>query len=291
MNKNRMEILKANGIDTGRFFTLTVNETIPAGTKINISIEGNEELATNIIEDGYVRNTRLHRRFVAAQYMRMLNSDEGWHGYLNYRYGYMYTFDMMLEEVRVLAHLEKVDAATFNERKQFFTLDVVRQVIGDYYRDVTKYTSSLPKKNCKRRPYVNINGIGNVFVSDITMKINMPLIVLIEKCAMSETYSDMYWNLACLRKAMIKLPYNTKKSRAWVNAFQKEGAFYTLKNLIMFHDVKLVYNDRMYQDAETSMVALNEIVKSYEGYQMNALLKETIKANNFDFARSVAAHN
>ena len=49
--KNRFETLKVNGIDTGRYFTLTVNETIPAGTTINISIEGNE-VANKIIEDG-----------------------------------------------------------------------------------------------------------------------------------------------------------------------------------------------------------------------------------------------
>lgn len=28
MNNNRIETLKKNGIDTGRFFTLVVNETI-----------------------------------------------------------------------------------------------------------------------------------------------------------------------------------------------------------------------------------------------------------------------
>lgn len=289
MNKNRMETLKANGIDTGRYFTLVVNEDIKAGTRINISLEENE-VAQKIIEDGYVKNTKLHRRWVAAQYMRMLNSSLGWHGYLNVRYSYMYTIDMMLEEVRVLAHLEKVDKATFNERKQFFTLDVIKRVIGDYYKDVVKYTSNLPKKNCKGRPYVNINGIGNVFVSDLSMKVDMPLRVLTEKCAMSETYSDMYWNLACLRKAMIKLPYDTKKSKTWVDAFQKEGAYYTLKNLVLFHDVNLYYDRTFYDAGDSSMVALREIVKDYEGYQMNALLKKTIEMNNFDFARSIAEH-
>ena len=289
MNKNRMETLKANGIDTGRYFTLVVNEDIKAGTKINISIEGNE-VAEKIIEDGYVKNTRLHRRWVAAQYMRMLNSPMGWHAYLNSRYGYMYQFDMMLEEVRVLAHLEKVDKATFNERKQFFTLDVVKRVIGDYYKDVVKYTSNLPKKNCKGRPYVNINGIGNVFVSDMSMKVDMPLRVLIEACAKSETYKEMHWNLAMLRNVMIKLPYDTKKSKTWVDAFQKEGAYYTLKNLVLFHDVSLYYDRTFYDAGDSSMVALREIVKDYEGYQMNALLKKTIEMNNFNFAKSISEH-
>lgn len=289
MNKNRMETLKANGIDTGRYFTLVVNEDIKAGTKINISIEGNE-VAEKIIEDGYVKNTKLHRRWVAAQYMRMLNSSLGWHGYINTRYSYMYTIDMMLEEIRVLAHLEKVDKATFNERKQFFTLDVIRRVLGDYYKDVVKYTSSLPRKNCKGRPYVSINGVGNVFVSDLSMCIDMPIRAMIEACAISETYEAMYYHMKNLRKNMIKLPYDTKKSKTWVDAFQKEGAYYTLKNLVLFHNVSLYYDREFYDAGDSSMVALREIVKDYEGYQMNALLKKTIEMNNFDFARSISEH-
>ena len=285
--KNRFETLKANGIDTGRYFTLTVNETIPAGTKINISIEGNE-VANKILEDGYVRNTRLHRRFVAAHYFKMLNSDLGWNGYLNRNYGFMYTLDMMLEEVRVLAHLEKVDAATFNERKQFFTKEVVHRVLEDYYTSMVNYIGTLPKKNCKGNPYVTLKGYGHVFCSNIEAEVLEPLRRAIKMCGNSRSYAELYITFAVLRRSMIKLPYDTKKSKTWVDAFQKEGAFYTLKNLIMFHGVKLVYNGRIYQDAETSMVALNEIVRGYEGYMMNALLKETIRVNNFDFARSVA---
>ena len=285
--KNRFETLKANGIDTGRYFTLTVNETIPAGTKINISIEGNE-VANKIIEDGYVRNTRLHRRWVAAQYMRMLNSDIGWNGYLNRNYGFMYTLDMMLEEVRVLAHLEKVDAATFNERKQFFTKEVVHGVLEDYYTSMVNYIRTLPKKNCKRNPYVTLKGYGHVFCSNIEAEVLEPLRRAIKMCGDSRSYAELYITFAVLRRSMIKLPYDTKKSKTWVDAFQKEGAFYTLKNLIMFHNVKLVCDGRMHQTMETSMYALNENVRSYEGYQMNAMLKATIKANNFDFARSVA---
>jgi len=290
MNKNRIETLKANGIDTGRYFTLTVNETIPAGTKINISIEGNE-IAKNIVEDGYVKNTRLHRRWVAAQYMRMLNSNEGWHGYLNNRYGYMYTIDMMLEEIRVLAHLEKVDTTTFNERKQFFTKEVASRVLEDYYTDMVNHIKSLPKKNCKGQPYVSIKGYGYVFCENIEAEVLEPLKKAIKMCSSSKSYAELYITFAILRRSMIKLPYETKKSKTWIDAFQKEGAFYTLKNLIMFHNVKLVCDGRMHQTMETSMYALNENVRSYEGYQMNAMLKATIAANNFDFARSVAAHN
>lgn len=288
MNRNeRMEILKNNGVNVGKYFTLVVEQDIPAGTKINISIEGNE-VAQKIIEDGYVKNTRLHRRFVAAQYFKMLESREGWNAYLNNYYGYMYTIDMMIEEVRVLSKLEKADKTTFNERKQFFTKEVVRKVLIDYMNDLVKYLGGLPTKNCRGTAYVNIKGYGNVFCFEVDAKVIEPIRRAIEMCCNCNSYAELYIMMACLRKSMIKLPYDTKKSKAWVNAFQKEGAFYTLKNLLMFHGVELYCDGAFYDSGESSMQALNALVPDYEGYQMNALLKATIDANHFNFKNSIS---
>lgn len=291
MNNNRIETLKKNGVDTNRFFTLVVNETIPAGTRINISIDENEAIAKEILESGYVKNTKLHRRFVAAQYFRMLNSADGWHDYLNRNYGYMYQFDMMIEEVRVLKEIAKSDMDTFNERAQFFTHAVVMQVLHDYRKDVIKYISELPRKSCKKVPYVYIKGYGNVFIKDIDENVLAPINAVIGRCGACVDYNALYSALVYFKSRMVKLPYYTKKSKAWVDAFQKEGAFYTLKNLIMFHDVNLAYGGGVYNTQKSSMNALNELVCNYEGYKMHALLKKTIEVNNFNFAASIEAHN
>lgn len=293
MNKNRIEMLKANGVDTGRFFTLIVGEDIKAGTRINISFEGNEvvsEIAKDIRESGYVKNTRLWRRWVAAQYMRMLHSDLGWSGYLAKHYGYMYQFDMMLDEVRVLAHLEREDAATFNERKQFFTMDVINRVFENYFSDMVNFITKLPKKKCRGRDYVTIKGYGDVFVDDITERIELPVRDAICFCHESHDYCELYNNMKHLKERMIVLPYDTKKSRVWIDAFQRAGAFYTLKNLVLFHGVELYYNEAFYDCGDDSMKALDTIVQNYEGYRMHALLKKTIEMNNFNFARSCEAH-
>lgn len=298
MKKNeRMEILKNNGVDTSKYFTLLVNETIPAGTKINISIDNfvnatpnvYSSIANQIVEDGYVKNTKLHRRFVAAHYMRMLESSEGWHGYLNSHYGYMYQFDMMFEEVRVLSKLEKKDKETFDERRQFFTFEVINRVLDDYIRAVKKHINSLKVKKCHGRPYVSISGFGGVFVDEIDRRVLNPIETAARLCRNNKTYGNLYDSLMVFKRVMIKLPYETRKSKNWVDAFQGEGAFYTLKNLIMFHDVELYYDGRFY-DKYNAMEILNNLAGRYEGYQMNALLKETIKMNDFNFWDSVEAH-
>ena len=72
----------------------------------------NDVILENIIADGYVKNTKLFRRFVMAQMFQMLNyvsydgRNRGYNDYLRTRYGYDYTLKMMLEEVRVLSKQE-----------------------------------------------------------------------------------------------------------------------------------------------------------------------------------------
>ena len=114
--KERMEKMNAMGIDTGKFFTVNFPEGLKPGSKITLSVNENGEytfedmnkindpILNQIIEDGYVRNTKLHRRFVMAQMFHMLNyvsydgRDKGYNDCLRRCYGYKYTIDMMIED-------------------------------------------------------------------------------------------------------------------------------------------------------------------------------------------------
>jgi hypothetical protein len=96
-----------------------------------------------------------------------------------------------------------------------------------------------------------------------------------------------------MRYSFVKLPYKTPKSKAWIDAYKGEGAYYTLKNLIMFHDCVVytgkygVFNyDKSANLRGTDAVAfLNRKLDEYkdEGWRMFALMKKVIKDNNFDF--------
>lgn len=290
MKTNRMETLKNNGVDTNKYFTLVANNDIPAGTRFNVEVEAPyAEVAKAIQEDGYVKNSRLHRRFITAHYFRMLNSSMGWHGYLNACYDYMYQFKMMTEEVRVLSKLQKKDAAVFNERSKFFTLDAVKEVLTNYVAAVEKYIAEQPIKHCKGKPYIYVKSYGNCFIDDLDIKVVSPIKVLVNMCKKCYNYSEMYDTLCMLNKVMIRLPYHTKKSKAWVNAFQASGAYYSLRNLVMYHDVVLPVGNVVYEK-DLAVYALKELINehNYKGYQLNALLKKTIEYNNFDFKKSIS---
>lgn len=303
MNKNeRMNKLANAGIETGKYFNINLPEGLAPGATISLVINENGQpvfvngnqndvVANQIIEDGYVRNTKLHRRFIMAQTFHMLNYKsydgkyEGYTDYLNLMYGYDYTFKMMLEEIRVLSKLEVKDQESFEERSHFFTKEVVVNVLLDYMDKLRDYVDKLPDRKCKGVPYKRIKGV-DIFVDDLNKKLYIPMQDRINEVLIAWNYTKMYQALKKFMNNMIKLPYYTPKSKVWVEAFKGEGAYYTLKNLVMFHDCKV--EPRCYADvgyATDSMGYLQWALDAYkgEGYRMLALLKKVIKDNDFDF--------
>jgi hypothetical protein len=293
LNKNeRMNKLNAMGINTKKYFTVDLDN----GEKIHIIIDENgnpikvdDVIANNIIEDGYVRNTKLHRRFVMAQMFHALNyksydgRKEGYNEYIK-RFGIKYEFDMMLEEIRVLSKLEAKDVETFLERSHFFTKDVVAQTMTDYVTELKKYVEKLPNKNCKGVPYKRIKGV-DVFVADLQKKIYSPLEKEINRLKYATNYNEMYRVVRNFMNDMIALPYDTPKSKAWIDAYKGEGAFYTLKNLVMFHGCGIKVDQFDVRYGMGAVAFLNEKLNEYkgEGWRMFALMKKVVADNNFDF--------
>ena len=292
LNKNeRMNALNAKGVNTSKYFTVDLEN----GTKITLIIDENgnpikveDTIANQIIEDGYVRNTKLHRRFVMAQMFHALNyksydgRKEGYNEWLK-GFGIKYEFDMMLEEIRVLSKLEARDRDTFVERSHFFTKDVVAQTMSDYVAELKKYVDKLPNKNCKGVPYKRIKGM-NVFVADLQKKVYSPFEREINRLKYASNYNEIYRIVRSFMNDMIHLPYNTPKSKTWIDAYKGEGAFYTLKNLVMFHGCGIMVDRKMVYGAAAVSV-LNNRLREYkgEGWRMFALMKKVIKDNNFDF--------
>ena len=301
LTKNeRMEKMNNAGIGTGKFFTLNVAENIPAGTKIHVMIDGegnyipvcggNDAIANQIIADGYVRNTRLFRRFVMAQMFRALNSEHkyweknGYNNYIKKHYSFQYTFDMMLEEITVLSKLEVRDFESFVERSHFFTKDVVVKVMNDYIVEFKAYVNGLQTKHCKGIPYKTIKG-NDIFVADLDKKVYKPLEYIIGAMKRANSYEEMRKILVKFKRQMIKLPYETEKSKAWFDAYKGEGAFYTLKNLIMYHDCYIISDRAEKLTGYKAVCFLNSKLDEYqgEGWRMFALMKKVIEDNKFDF--------
>ena len=300
--KERMEKLNKAGLDTSKYFTLDVSEDIPAGAKIHIVVdkdgnyipevisEKNDTILEQIIEDGYVRNTKLFRRFVMAQMFSALNyvsydgKDKGYHACLRNHYSYDYTLKMMLEEVKVLSKLETRDVESFEERSHFFTKEVIITVLEDYIEKLKEYVDNLPNRNCKGVPYKRVKGT-NIFNADLDKKVYAPLGYIVLEIKYAKDYTAIHKALSKFVRDAIKLPYNTPKSKVWIDTFKGEGAFYTLKNLVMFHDCKICYGNMGYScTGMEAMDYLDEKLDEYkgEGWRMFALMKKVIADNGIN---------
>ena len=294
LNKNeRMNKLNTMGVNTSKYFTVDLDN----GTKIHLIIDENgnpvkveDTIANQIIEDGYVRNTKLHRRFVMAQMFHGLNfkswdgRKEGYNEWLK-RFGFEYEFDMMLEEIRVLSKLETRDNDTFIERSHFFTKEVIIDTMNDYIEELKKHIETIPNKNCKGVPYKRIKG-RDIFVVDIDKKVYAPLRHDINMVRFASNYNEIYRAVRYFMGNMIDVPYKTPKSKSWIDAYKGEGAFYTLKNLVMFHGCGIMVDRKMVYGAAAVSV-LNNRLREYkgEGWRMFALMKKVIADNNFDFKK------
>ena len=307
LTKNeRFAKLHNAGVDTNKYFTLNVGEAIPAGAKIHIVVDKdgnyipeivtekkNDAVVDKIISDGYVRNTKLHRRWVMAQMFQMLNYvsyDGQYSGYtdcLNKSYGYEYTLSMMTEEIRVLSKLEVRDMESFVERSHFFTKDVVVKVLEDYLEKLKEYIATIPDRNCKCLPYKRIKGV-NIFNADLDKKIYSNVRTYIFRVKYAKSYADIYRSLDAFMQNHVKLPYGTAKSKEWIDAFKGEGAYYTMKNLIMYHNCVFYngYHYPMYGNTTGHMNFLKSKLDEYqgEGWRMFALMKKVIEDNEINTA-------
>lgn len=330
--EGRMEKLQAAGVDTKKYFNINLNN-IPVGSPVQVIIDGVEynltlgqaqngnnngqvssveafstptpwkpaptvdPIANQIIEDGYVRNTKLHRRWVMAQTFNMLNSssynhkthnyENGWDAYVRNSLSYMYQFEMTLEELRVLSKLEGRDIETFNERSSFFTKEVVIELCNQYLRQLKKYVNNQKVRKCKGEPYVRLHKYGNVFNKDLRSKVYNPIDAAILAVSVSRNYQEIYNAFKVFISVTPKLPHSTPKCPQWKDAFKGSGAFYTLKNMIMFHDITLEGMSR-----DKSMDKLNDLLTEYKGeyWKFHMLLKKVIEYNDFNFQKSIEIH-
>jgi hypothetical protein len=293
---DRMETLKNFNVDTSKYFNVMISKEAPKGTTFTITIgddgepkvnmEMVQQILNNIEDEGYVKSNKLFRRWVMAQTFRMLNHPRGWKAALDEK-PYFYQWTMLENELHAMSKLEVEDKVTFEQRKCFFTKEVILDMLKDYkVRAGEYYKKNWGYYNHSYATTVYNNAIG---IADIT----------IQGISNSSSYGQYYHIIKEFNRESIKgrpdirLPKETEKCKVWIEAFKGAGAYYTLENLMKYHlgsqFMVPAYNRPCVVDRIRGLVDLEAKKLEYknEWWKLFGYMKEIIRLNGFDFNKAM----
>ncbi len=214
------------------------------------------EFYQKIMNDGYVFNPYIHRRWLPAQYSRIKNKVSL--DYLRDILHIDYIYYLIVDEINKLYTLSKYDKEAYYERKSFFTIDVCKEVLLAYYEGLkNSLTTSLynvggqrefdyfvfPSSMTTVTTMKLLRGLdGKIYSKQETEKTDEIICKEINKQVDSIKEADTYAELRFIIKKSI---FNGKKIRytsyprtevptCFYEAFWKSGAYYSIKHKIMF---------------------------------------------------------
>lgn len=302
----RLEALKAAGVDVSKYFPLGDDQLIKIenGTAVPVDMDDAtiDAVGKKIVEGGYVSNWKLFRRWVMSQMFHMLrNMKEDGKSFneVLQKKGYEYQWRMLEDELYAQVKMsEHGDFDNVGSRNRWFNGDVASDMATDYISKLRKYVDDnliynvkkdkdgnekkTYKHTCKGNPYVRLQN-KDIFVADLERKVYTPLRDLANEMAAVPTYKQLYDAVRKFNKNRKHLEWNTKQADAFINAYKGSGAYYTMRNLIMFHGARFLKGGRKMSEA-ASLKELESKAKSYDeqGWRMLGVLKQLIKESNID---------
>lgn len=266
-----------------------------------VLVMANDPIAQSIVNDGYVKNSSLFRRFIFAHTMKMLeyvdrrnSRRKGWEACMKDCYAYSYQFEMLADELHTLAKLQKEDPEYFAERTRFFNGSVTVALLEDYLYRLKKYCKKQMRENPRKyrgEQYVKLSRYGNVLVKDLNNKVYIPIcngIADVRGAVSGNNYSLIEKTFRdFMNKLYNKLPYDTPKCATFKDAFKGAGAYYSLQNAIRFHNVVFKNCINKY-DSELKLKELLNGEYRNNVWKFHNLLVETIALNKFDLKQSIA---
>ena len=279
---DRIEALKAAGIDVSNLFAMGDDMLVRVVDGVPSQVSDDDPIFNSIVSVGTIPDRRLFRRWVMSQMFHILRSMEPYRERtfvdVVQDFGYEYQWKMLEEELRVQAKLAKEDSENFHERNRWFNDKVVADMMKDYIEKLRIYIDGLNVKHCKGMPYKTIRGT-HIFCVDINAKVFCPLNKLIGKLdSIHGDAKDLYDIVRKFNQKRVRLAHDTKQSKAFIDAYKGAGAFYTMKNLILFHGCKF-RNKGKFMSKDASMAKLTLETASNDGWQMLGIMKKLIEDN------------
>lgn len=285
--------------DNGDFRTVYINEPMDrvflsiANDLLFKPVPEDDPIFAAIVTSQTVPNRRLFRRWVMAQMFHMLTQKKygerypmGFTEALNCK-GYKYSWEMAVEEYRVQTKLSIDDKENFAERNRWFNKAVAVVMAEHYMTQLKAHVKTLKTRKCKGVPYVHLYK-RDIFVSDLQAKVYRPLYKALDFINRARTPQQLYSALNEFYRKVKKvwLSFDTPQCPEFKDAYKGVGAFYTLKNLILFHGCQFPTASSTHLSMGILYGYVND--KNLEGYKMLGILKEFLSANNINIEAKMA---
>ena len=220
-------------------------------------IAKNSRFFGRMMEDGYVFNPYIHRRWLPKQYRKLL-SDAGmptsfreFCQYIEVHFSNRYWLKFVDDELNKLINLNRYDVKAFKERSQFFTVDIIKKPYVDYVSGFSEKAKKIMNLSCssgiyyfKYKNYYNAVPVKYLCrMMDGTYKISNSYFDKLEdaksRIENSMVYSEIKAGIEILDDLGVleyfhNIPLNYETKGRLIYAYIREGAYYTIKDALMF---------------------------------------------------------
>lgn len=292
----RIAALKAAGVDVSNYFPMGEEMVVKVVDGVPVQVTDDDPVFASIAGGGHIRNYTLYRRWVMSQMFHMLDRMERQNVSFNTLLqdkGYHYQWRMLekelLDQYKMLKHKDKV---CYEQRALWFNGSVASYMAFDYVKKLRSYVEKLLRNGthtCKGKPYVRLSS-ENIFVSDLESKLYSPLRDL--ALAMRGANGERLYRLVVkFNKLMKRLPADTKQSVAFINAYKGSGAYFTMRNMVLFHGARFkqgphstMYTTKSLEHIESKAA---EYARADEGWRLLGVLKQLIADSDMSVSAKI----
>lgn len=293
----RINALRKAGVDVSNLFAIyddKGDEFIARNENGLFTMVMENDPILLILQKGTIPNGYLYRRWVMGQMFNMLYLDKIGHVSMSDKirsFGYEYQWKMLINELKAQVKMYKHgDLKSFKERNRWFNKSVVLSMVRGYIKQLKQVVKQKPVKKYKGALYKSIGG-KNIFLTDIQKEIFQPLNMFENFIKLSNDIETLYKYIVSFNKSKINLDWDTKQHPEWLSAYKGAGAYFTLQNMINFHNC-FIYEDCYRFDKQQSLNFIDKKAEEYcngEGWRMLGLLKKCIKDNNINVEEKIAS--
>lgn len=283
----RIAALKAAGVDVSNYFPMGDDKIVRVDAGVPTQVLDDDPVFARISNGGYISHGKLYRRWVMAQMFRMLRRMEeekkDFTAVLQ-RFGYEYSWKMLENELLAQYKMSKHgDTEAFDERNRWFNRGVAFSMAEHYSKLFREMVDGIRTRSCKGRPYKRICGT-NVFTDEIETKVFEPLTYAVNSIENVHTPYALYKAVVSFNRLRNRLRHETKMSKFFINAYKGAGAYFTMKNLILFHGAR--FNG--YPSEHKSLSRMQSLADECEGWELLGAMKKLIADSGISIEAKIA---